>query len=84
MEAGDDAGVAFVANEDGFDLAFTKYVRKYVTDPNARDTMLNQINTSMFRFPVTSDVAKHIRRIKTVYRYFPRLPGDAETTDTNV
>ena len=78
MVAGDDAGVAFVADEDGFDQAFTKYVQKYVADPNARDTMLNQINTSVFRFPVTSDVAKHIRRIRTVYRYFPKLPGDAD------
>ena len=35
---GDDNGVAFDRTEAGFNLSIEFYVRKYVADPNARDT----------------------------------------------
>ena len=30
------------------------------------------------------DVAKHIRRIRTLYRYLPKLPGDVVTMDAQI
>ena len=84
METDDDDGNDFAVDKDGFNQAFTKYVRKYVVDPNARDTMITQLNKAVFWFPVTSDVAKHIRKIRTVYQYLPKLPGDTVATDANI
>ena len=37
-----------------------KYVKKYVADPNARDKMVQALNTTVFWFIVSLDVAKHI------------------------
>ena len=85
IEAGDDNGVDFDADKDGFDLVFAKYVvKKYVADPNARDTMVQALNKLVFRFPVTFDVAKHIRRVRTIFRYLPRLPGNAVSNDAQI
>ena len=56
MEAGDNNGVDFDADEDGFNSAFAKYVKKYEADPNARDIMVQALNTSVFGFPVAFDV----------------------------
>ena len=84
MEAGDNNGVDFHSDEDRFNLAFAKYVEKYVADPNARDTMVQPLNISVFWFPVTFDVTKHIRRVRTIFRYLPRLPGDAVSNDAQI
>ena len=62
-------------------MAFKFYVKKYVADPNARDTMVQALNTSAFRFIIALDVAKHICRLRTIFRYLPRLPGDAVTNE---
>ena len=47
---GDDNGVPFDNNDEGFDLALAFYVMRYVADPNGRDTMVAALNTRAFRF----------------------------------
>ena len=67
---GDDNGVAFDRDKAGFNLVITFYVSKYVADPNARDTLFQAFNGGSFQFIIAiGDVAKHIRRIRTLYRY---------------
>ena len=85
LNDGDDNGVAFDRDEAGFNLSITFYVAKYVADPNARDTLFQAFNGGSFRFIIAiGDVAKHIRRIRTLYRYLPKLPGDVVTTDAQI
>ena len=85
LNDGDDNGVAFDRDEAGFNLSITFYVSKYVADPNARDTLFQAFNGGSFRFIIAiGDVAKHIRRIRTIYRYLPKLPGDVVTTDAQI
>ena len=82
---GDDNGVAFDRTEVGFNLSIKFYVSKYVADPNARDTLFQAFNGGSFRFIIAiGDVAKHIRRIRTLYRYLPKLPGNVVTTDAQI
>ena len=82
---GGDIDEVFDADEEGFNLAFDFYVMKYVTDPNGRDTMLQALNTRAFRFGIgEQSVAKHIRRLRTIFRYVPRLPGDAVVAPAQV
>ena len=60
-------------------------MQKYVADPNARDTQFQAFNGGAFQFVIAiGDVAKHIRRIRTLYRYLPKLPGDVVTTDAQI
>ena len=85
LNDGDDNGVAFDRDEVGFNLSIEFYVRKYVADPNARDTQFQAFNGGSFRFIIAiGDVAKHIRRIRTLYRYLPKLPGDVIATDAQI
>ena len=85
LNDGDDNGVAFDRDEAGFNLSIEFYVRKYVADPNARDTQFQAFNGGLFRFVIAiGDVAKHIRRIRTLYRYLPKLPGDVIATDAQI
>ena len=68
LNDGDNNGVAFDRDEAGFNLLIEFYVRKYVADPNARDTQFQAFNGGSFRFIIAiGDVAKHIRRIRTLY-----------------
>ena len=50
LDAGDDGQQAFDADEAGFNLACSYYVRRYVADPNGRDTMVQALNTRAFPF----------------------------------
>ena len=79
IDSGDDNDVAFAQDAAGFELAMASYVKKYVADPNARDTMVAALNTNKFRFGLNEDksVERHIRRLRTIIRYLPLLPGDA-------
>ena len=79
LAEGDENDDPFDQTEAGFDLAVSFYVRKYVADPNARDTMVASLNTNKFRFGLNEDksVEKHIRRLRTIIRYLPLLPGEA-------
>mmetsp|Transcript_19440 Transcript_19440/g.21754 ORF Transcript_19440/g.21754 Transcript_19440/m.21754 type:complete len:199 (-) Transcript_19440:196-792(-) len=69
----------FAQTAAGFELAMRAYVKRYVADPNARDTLVAALNTNKFRFGQTDDksVERHIRRLRTIIRYLPLLPGDA-------
>ena len=84
LQKGDANGVTFDADAAGFNLTFAKYVTKYVADPNARDTMVQALNTSAFHFIIALDVAKHIQRLRTIFRYLPRLPGDAVENEATI
>ena len=56
-----------------------------MADPNTRDTQFQAFNAGSFRFIIAiGDVAKHIRRIRTLYRYLPKLPGDVVTTGAQI
>ena len=85
LNDGDNNGVAFDRDEAEFNLSIEFYVRKYVADPNARDTQFQAFKGGSFRFIIAiGDVAKQIRRIRTLYRYLPKLPGDVITTDAQI
>ena len=43
-----DGGIPFAEDDEGFDLAFEFYVRRYVADPNGRDTMVAALNKRAF------------------------------------
>ena len=73
----DDNNDEFDADKAGFNLAFEFYVKEYVADPNVRDTMVQALNIGTFRFIIALEVAKHISRLRTIFQYLPRLPGDA-------
>ena len=79
LDGGDALNQPFDEDEAGFDLAFEFYVKRYVADPNGRDTLAHALNTRAFRFGLEEGgelkVERHVRRIKTVVRYLPELPG---------
>ena len=46
--------------------------------------MVQALNTGTFRFIIALDVAKHIRRLQTIFQYLPRLPGDAVVNEAQI
>ena len=78
LASGDENDDPFPDTADGFDDAMASFIRKYVADPNARDTMVAALNTNKFRFGQgeNKSVEKHIRRLRTIIRYLPLLPGE--------
>ena len=45
---GDTDGDPFAENEEGFNNIVTNYIKKYVADPNAKETLLQALNTDEF------------------------------------
>ena len=45
---GDADGDPFAENEEGFNNIVTNYIKKYVADPNAKETLLQALNTDEF------------------------------------
>ena len=79
LVVGDELNQPFDLDAAGFDLAFEFYIKRYVADPNGRDTLAHALDTRAFRFGLSEvgglRVERHIRRIKTCVRHLPDLPG---------
>ena len=67
----------------GSDLrkAFTEYLDIYTPDPQAKDTMISNIEKKL-RKPITAEVQAHWNRIDLLFDYIDQLRGERTQTLT--
>jgi hypothetical protein len=67
---------AYSKDTAGLSEALRDFIKSYVKDVRAKDTMLSSLEHGLFKKPMEKSVVEHLNRCEMLFDYIDLLPGD--------